>query len=218
MSSAAGVTQPRRGWLSVPSHIGIVYGPALRSRGSIGSAGATMTGGAIRSGAIAVIGSGGGRLQLTTFDVFDMPLRRLVPSDVGRLRTQSGTRDTPLDLSRLTALLQIGATPAHATVQQPRVGRRDSAAAIFAHGAKHGALLGVLAALRIGVTSVYAAVWRRDVGVPAGGDQRSADAIRARASELFPDHANKWRRTRDCGRAEAALLAEWGRRQRLAGR
>jgi hypothetical protein len=187
----------------MPSHIGIVHGPAGSSR----SGGATPgpQGGV---GAIAILGHGGGRLGITTFDVFDLPRRRL-PETSG-IRVAERAYGPELDLPRLAALLQVGAMPAHAVIQQPSPRANQAAPRIFACGQAYGAVLGVLATLRIAATPVYGAVWQRDMGIAAG-----ADAILARAGELFPDQVSKWRRTRDVSRAYAALLAEWGRRQRL---
>lgn len=163
----------------MPSHIGIVHGPAGSSR----------SGGATRgAGAIAIFSEGGGRLGIATFDVFDIVRGQ---SRVADTEPAARPRDPELDLSRLAAFLQIGAMPAHAVIQQPSPRANQAASRIFASAQAHGAVLGVLAALRIPVTQVYAAVWRRDMGVSGGGGvaDSGADAILTRASEVFPDHA-----------------------------
>ncbi len=188
----------------MPSHIGIVHGPA----------GSRRSGGAIpeparSSGAIAILGQGGGRLGIVTLDVFDLPIRQ--PARAGHTLLADSAGPPELDLPRLAALLQIGALPAHAVIQQPSPRANQAASRVFARAQAYGAVLGVLAALRIQATPVYAAVWQRDMGVAAG-----PDAILARAGELFPDQLSKWQRARDVGRAYAAVLAEWGRRQELA--
>ena len=60
-------------------------------------------------------------------------------------------------------------------------------------------------ALAIPLTRVSPLTWRKALQVPRG-----KDGSRLRASELLPAYAELWRRRRDDGRAEAALLALWG--------
>ena len=182
----------------MPSHIGIVHGPA----------GSRRSGGAIpeparSSGAIAILGQGGGRLGIVTLDVFDLPIRQ--PARAGTTPLADSAGPPELDLPRLAALLQIGALPAHAVIQQPSPRANQAASRVFARAQAHGAVLGVLAALRIQATPVYAAVWQRDMGVAAG-----PDAILARAGELFPDQLGKGQRARDVGRAYAAVCGRVG--------
>ena len=44
------------------------------------------------------------------------------------------------------------------------------------------------------------------------GVTKDKDSSRARALELWPERAELFKRKKDADRAEAALLAEWGRR------
>ncbi len=78
----------------------------------------------------------------------------------------------------------------------------------FSFGYTSGVIAGVLGALHIPVTTVQPAVWKKALGLSA-----DKDLSRARALELFPAVAAKLTRQRDHDRAEALLLAEWGRRQ-----
>jgi crossover junction endodeoxyribonuclease RuvC len=64
--------------------------------------------------------------------------------------------------------------------------------------------VGLLAALQIAYTTVRPAIWKRALGL--GKDK---EAARLRAMQLFP--AADLRRKKDHGRAEALLLAWWGR-------
>jgi crossover junction endodeoxyribonuclease RuvC len=73
---------------------------------------------------------------------------------------------------------------------------------------RYGLALGVVACLGYPLSSPTPAQWKRGMGV--GKDK---DAARARASELWPGDAGRWRRVRDHGRAEACLIAAWGARQ-----
>lgn len=78
----------------------------------------------------------------------------------------------------------------------------------FTFGAGYGALLGALGALRIPVELRTPNVWKKAMRCTADkGSSRQA------AAQLWPDHARLFARVKDDGRAEAALVAEYGRRQ-----
>jgi crossover junction endodeoxyribonuclease RuvC len=66
---------------------------------------------------------------------------------------------------------------------------------------------GILAALKMPVTFVAPATWTRAIGRSPG-----KDASRARAMELFPNYEYFFKRVKDDGRADAALIAHWGRK------
>ena len=66
----------------------------------------------------------------------------------------------------------------------------------------------VTAVLRVPVTRVEPARWKKDLLIPAGADK---NASIVRALQLFPSCADLDRK-RDHNRAEALLIAEWGRR------
>lgn len=53
-------------------------------------------------------------------------------------------------------------------------------------------------------------VWKRHLRIP-GKHNEGADAARARACELWPRHAALFKRKMDDGRADAALIALYGR-------
>ena len=76
---------------------------------------------------------------------------------------------------------------------------------MFTVGVGFGAWLGLLAALQIPYTRVRPGVWKKAEGL--GPDKEQA---RLRAQQLFP--GADLQRKRDHGRAEALLLAWWGRR------
>lgn len=56
------------------------------------------------------------------------------------------------------------------------------------------------------------ATWKRKLGLLGGGKPEAKDAARALATNLFPASAAEFRRKKDADRAEAALIAEYGRR------
>jgi len=95
--------------------------------------------------------------------------------------------------------------PDIAYVEKPASRPGQSVVAMFGFGRSLGVVEGVLAALNIPVTYVAPATWTKQMGKPAG-----KDASRHRAMELFPDHQDQFKRVKDDGRAEAALIATWG--------
>jgi crossover junction endodeoxyribonuclease RuvC len=95
--------------------------------------------------------------------------------------------------------------PDHAYVEKPASRPGQSVVAMFGFGRSLGVVEGVLAALNIPVTYVAPATWTKQMGKPAG-----KDASRHRAMELFPEHQDRFKRVKDDGRAEAALIATWG--------
>lgn len=72
----------------------------------------------------------------------------------------------------------------------------------FGYGA--GLIEGVAAGLRVPVSIVQASQWKRKAGVPA-----DKGAARQMASRLWPGAADKFKRVKDDGRADAALLGRW---------
>jgi crossover junction endodeoxyribonuclease RuvC len=72
----------------------------------------------------------------------------------------------------------------------------------FKFGQGFGTILGAAAALAFPVTLVSPAKWKRAYGLG-----RDKDAARLLATRLFPKNASDFKRKKDDGRAEAALLA-----------
>lgn len=95
----------------------------------------------------------------------------------------------------------------HAFIEQVGAMPGQGVSSVFAFGKSYGILIGVLAARGVPMTFVNPRVWKKALGVPA-----SKDGARARASQLMPESAHLWTRVKDDGRAEAALIAYWGRR------
>lgn len=101
-----------------------------------------------------------------------------------------------------------------------REGRPTSSVSMFSYGQAFGEILGRIAILRIPLTLVRPADWSRMMhsGTKAGDTKkRSLEA----AQRIFPHET--WLPTEACkkphdGIYEAALIAEWGRRQLQGGR
>ena len=77
----------------------------------------------------------------------------------------------------------------------------------FSKGLSYGIVLGTLAAGGVPVDKPTPAAWKRTMGV--GKDK---DAVRAVVLDAWPGSAETFKRKKDADRAEAALLAEYGRR------
>jgi crossover junction endodeoxyribonuclease RuvC len=142
-------------------------------------------------GAIAFLDSAGGIVSIK-----DMPT-------VTVMRGKKQKRE--LDLYNLAALLRrIG--DRQATVERVGAMPGQGVTSMFSFGQTYGGILGVLAALGIAVSHVQPAVWRKTMCVRGG-----KDASRLRASELWPDAVGLWPLKKHDGRAEAVLIAAYGR-------
>jgi len=80
------------------------------------------------------------------------------------------------------------------------------ASSAFNFGQGMGVLKGVIATLEIPYTMVPPAQWKKHYHL-----SRDKDASRAAATRLFPKNAELFKRKKDDGRAEAALLALYAR-------
>ena len=76
---------------------------------------------------------------------------------------------------------------------------------MFNFGKSYGMVLGVVAALDYSLYYVTPQRWQRDLHVESG-----KDGSRTRAMQLLPAYAQEFKRRRDDGRADAALIAYWG--------
>lgn len=83
----------------------------------------------------------------------------------------------------------------------------NGASSMFRFGETAGGIRGVLACLGIPLTRILPARWKKALAVPAEKNE-----ARRRASELMPAAASLWPLVKHDGRAEAALIAFYGRR------
>ena len=80
---------------------------------------------------------------------------------------------------------------------------RNGSIASFKLGMNYGVILGVATALSHPLVTIRPMEWKRKMGLL----KKPKEASRRLAIELWPKHAGKFRRVRDDGRAEAALIA-----------
>lgn len=81
----------------------------------------------------------------------------------------------------------------------------------FKYGMAYGILLGQITAFNMALTPVHPRTWKK--AMMPDMDKSSKDASRYRAMQLFPSASDKLARKKDEHRAEALLIAEYGRRQ-----
>lgn len=148
------------------------------------------------AGAVAIIEQVSGKL----ISVFEMPAVHLETGG------KSKRRVAPYLLAEELRLFNVDG--ARAIVEQVGAMPGQGVSSMFAFGQAFGLACGVLAGMGIPFELVTPAKWKRDLKVNAG-----KDGSRALASTLWPTQAGEFKRVKDDGKAEAALLAHWGRSQ-----
>lgn len=146
------------------------------------------------SGALALLTDSG-----KTVKVADMPVFMV---------TRGKSAKPELDVHGLSDLLDTWA-PEHCFFE--KVGGRtdDSAMSAFNFGRITGAAEALCKVKGVRFVSVAPHVWKKAMGLV----RAQKDDSRAKATNLWPTVAKDFRRVKDDGRAEAALLAEYGRQQ-----
>lgn len=144
------------------------------------------------SGAIAILEDNGQLVQ-----VFDMPSVEL------QVRGKAKRRVAPEMLASELRLYNVQGTVA--VVEQVSAMPGQGVSSMFAFGQAYGLVLGVLAGLWIPTSTVTPSAWKKALKLNTG-----KDAARAKAAQLWPAQASEFKRVKDDGRAEAALIAHWG--------
>lgn len=147
-------------------------------------------------GALALIVNG--RLEA----VHDMPTHKVTLAG-GTVKT----RVDGLALGRLLGELR----PEFAFLEQVNSHAGEGPAGAFSFGRSVGFLEGALGALGLRPTEVPPQAWKRLIGVRKGPDGDTKTPARIKAAILYPAHEHLFRRKMDDGRADAALLASYGR-------
>ena len=142
-------------------------------------------------GAIAVLQENG-RL----IDVFDMPITKV--------KVGAGFK-TRIVAARLQEIL-APYTDSVGWVERVSARPGQGVSSVFAFGEAYGLVRGVLAGLCIPTHTVAPAVWKKALRL--GSNKESS---RLMAMEIWPEDARVFKRVKDDGRAEAALLALYGK-------
>ena len=95
--------------------------------------------------------------------------------------------------------------PTEAFVEKVFAMAGQGVTSVFSFGRSLGVVEGVLTTLKIKTTLMTPQTWQKGLGVTGG-----KDGSRARAMELFPEQMAQFKRVKDDGRADAALIALWG--------
>ena len=92
----------------------------------------------------------------------------------------------------------------YAVVEKVHSMPQQGVASTFKFGVAYGVALGVLDALGIPIKDVRPAKWKKDLGI--GSDK---EAGRLMAIDMWPTSKFVFKRKKDHGRAEAALIGHW---------
>lgn len=144
------------------------------------------------NGAVAILDNKTGDLV----QVFDMPSVEITIGGKNKKRV------APYLLTEELRLYNVHGT--RAIVENVSAMPGQGVTSMFAFGHAFGLALGVLAGMGITADLVTPAKWKRDLKVNPG-----KDGSRLLAMTLWPDKAGEFKRVKDDGRAEAALLAHW---------
>ena len=124
--------------------------------------------------------------------------------DMPTLEVDSGkTKKRHISAAFLRNILE-GYPDSHVVIEKVGAMPNQGVTSMFNFGRSAGIIEGVVAGLKLSSTYVTPAAWTKAVGRAAG-----KDASRMRAMELFPSQAELFKRAKDDGRADAALVAYW---------
>jgi hypothetical protein len=131
--------------------------------------------------------------ELTGLVLQDMP--------IAQRRTGGGREILEAELARIIRSL----CPDEAVVERVHSLPKQGVVSTFNFGVGYGIVKGILAALSVPTTFMTPQEWRRIARVD--GTPGDKGASRIRASQLYPAQASMFFRSKDHGRADAALLA-----------
>lgn len=120
---------------------------------------------------------------------------------------RNGKSKRQVSASELAAIFaNFNSDDTHVFVEKVSAMAGQGVTSVFSFGRSFGMIEGILAAFRLPVTYVAPATWVKAVGRGQG-----KDASRARAMELFPNNQADFKRVKDDGRSDSALIAYWGK-------
>lgn len=96
--------------------------------------------------------------------------------------------------------------PVCAAVEAVHAMPGQGVSSMFTFGMTYGVILGVLAGMDVRVQHVRPQEWKSTVRLPKSAPKGAARAL---AADLFPAQAHLFKRVKDDGRADAALIALW---------
>lgn len=145
------------------------------------------------AGAVAIIEDTGKLVH-----VFEMPAVEVIVGGKAKRRVSPEMLAAELELyayqGARAVIEQVGAMPGQGVTS------------MFAFGESFGLAKGVLAGLKIPTSTVTPGKWKKALQLNAG-----KDGSRQKAAQIWPAAAGEFKRVKDDGKAEAALIAYWGR-------
>lgn len=130
-----------------------------------------------------------------TLRIWDMPMKQV---------TKSGKRNE-VDVAAILDMLPASEIEVISYIEDVWSLPHDGHVGAFNFGDRYGMVRGALLASDIILKRVRPQSWKIKMGCPA--DKNGARAL---ACELFPNHVDEFKRVKDDGRAEAALIALYG--------
>lgn len=146
------------------------------------------------TGAIAVLDSDGDIVA-----IFDMPTVELQRGKAAKRHID------PREVAYLLGYYRDRRGIACTYIEQVSAMPGQGVTSVFSFGRSFGCIEGVLGALEVPYSFVTPQQWTRDLKVPQG-----KDGHRDLCRRTWPQHAQLWKRVKDDGRADAALIARWG--------
>ena len=141
-------------------------------------------------------------LESETLEVYDTPTLTVQSA-------KGNKREYNLALMK-QIVNRLAAAPTRAYIELVHSMPGQGVRSMFTMGYGFGAWEGILAGLGIPYERVTPQRWKKLMLADQGKDK---DASRFKAIQLFPAYAHLFARKKDDGRAEAVLIAEYGRRQ-----
>lgn len=129
-----------------------------------------------------------------TLEIFDMPIRV----------AKENSKRTEVDANALFNMLDPR-NPQHGFIEDVWSMTGDGNVGAFNFGDAYGTAKTALIAYDIDLVRVLPNVWKKNMRAP-----RDKDQSRGRATELMPAAADLFKRKKDDGRAESAMIALYG--------
>lgn len=136
------------------------------------------------------------------------------PVDVVTRGRKSKLEFLPGEMANLLSMYADPEGSPHVFIEQVSAMPGQGVTSMFGFGKGYGIWIGILAALGIPYTFVTPQAWKKVI-MAGKGDK---DAARGVAQSLFPSMVSQLSRKKDIGRADALLIAEYGRRTMKGGK
>jgi len=123
---------------------------------------------------------------------------------------RNGKNKRQIDIHSLHAMLGVYNVQ-HCYLENINAFPGQGVTSMFQMGRGYGQIEMALASHKIPVTYIAPQVWKKALGVP-----KDKDGARQRASQLMPAESHQWSLKKHDGRAEAALIALYGKNKTTA--